>query len=369
MLKFHTYFYYWACFISGFAILAQEMIALRLLAPHFGTSIVVTGLTINCILLILAIGYFLGGKLADRSKDLGVVYQIMLMASVWFLLDAAVYRYVLQATVTQGSVGGVILTVVLLYGLPLCLLSMVGPYLIKFLSDTKAVGEVSGMIFALSTVGSLFGGLCTTFYFIPVLGSKLSIFVVGMILLATAIVGLRTLSKKSVWNILWILIPIVINSPYAESYVYETDSAYNHIMVKRIESDLYLFRNNEDGYASKSIDPQTKLSDSYYDTMLFPFLIRDVADVLILGNGAGTAMTQISYFFDARVDAVEIDSAITLVGKKYFGLKLNDKTNLYHQDARTFVRDSKKKYDAIIIDIYAQGGAIPFHVSTKEFFG
>src|SRR3954451_2205810 len=55
-----------AVFLAGAVLLGVEIVASRVLAPAFGSSLYVWGSLIGVVLTGLAIGYWLGGTLADR---------------------------------------------------------------------------------------------------------------------------------------------------------------------------------------------------------------------------------------------------------------------------------------------------------------
>ena len=139
-------------------------------------------------------------------------------------------------------------------------------------------------------------------------------------------------------------------------------------MVTEEHGQRFLRLNKLWGYHSKSLNPETKLSYDYYDEFLVAQLFSDAQATLILGNAAGTSMMQTRHFFSTRVDGVEIDPVITEVGKEFFGLVLDDKTRIYHEDARTYLIKNHEKYDVIYVDIFAGSAYVPFHVTTIEFF-
>ena len=163
--------------------------------------------------------------------------------------------------------------------------------------------------------------------------------------------------------LLFIIKPVLKND---HSY-YSKESQYNIIKVSKTGDDLFLHLNNYSVYHSKSLD-KDHLSKSYYDYFLFGPIVKEVKDVLILGNCAGTTMSSLSGFFDLNILAVEIDPELTKIGKKYFNLELNDKKKVIHQDARVFLRKNNKKFDMIIIDLYSGSAHVPFHLATVEFF-
>src|SRR3990167_10914453 len=59
-------------FINGACITALEITASRVLAPYFGTTLLVWGSIIGITLIALALGYYYGGKIADRSINLEI---------------------------------------------------------------------------------------------------------------------------------------------------------------------------------------------------------------------------------------------------------------------------------------------------------
>jgi spermidine synthase len=89
--------------------------------------------------------------------------------------------------------------------------------------------------------------------------------------------------------------------------------------------------------------------------------------VAILGNAAGTTARAYGHYFPAaRVDGVEIDPALTDVGRRLFDLR-GPHLHLHDVDARPFLRRATRRWDAIVVDAYRQP-YIPFYLSTREFF-
>jgi predicted O-methyltransferase YrrM len=89
--------------------------------------------------------------------------------------------------------------------------------------------------------------------------------------------------------------------------------------------------------------------------------------VAILGNAAGTTARALGRYFPATsVDAVEIDSELTTLGRRWFDLR-NPRMRVHHEDARPYLRRTAASYDAIMVDVYRQP-YIPFYLATREFF-
>src|SRR5690625_6197552 len=60
-------------FVVGAASLGGEIAATRLLAPWFGESTIVWANTIATVLVALSVGYAVGGRIADRRPDPGIL--------------------------------------------------------------------------------------------------------------------------------------------------------------------------------------------------------------------------------------------------------------------------------------------------------
>ena len=99
-----------------------------------------------------------------------------------------------------------------------------------------------------------------------------------------------------------------------------------------------------------------------------PLLGRPLERVAILGNAAGTTARAMGvYYPDAEIDGVELDPAVSRVGRRYFGMSENPRLTVHDDDARPFLRASDERYDLIVVDAYRQP-YVPFYLATREFF-
>lgn len=362
------FLYYITCFTTGFAILVFELLSFRMLAPYFGNSSIVIGTIINSILLALAVGYYLGGYIADKKKSSELIYHVIIISSFYMLGVYLTYPVFLKNISGLPVITGTLIAVIVLFFLPMILLSFVPPYLIKVISSKDNIGISSGKIFSLSTVGSIMGGIFTTFFFIPVIGTKMSILISCIMLFLIGVFGLGRLKLLPLSLLFVIAAPFALTVDSKANIIYKDESVYNIISVEQDKGIIYYLRLNSNvGHHSVYIKGRA-LTTTYTDIHLFPHMIKDAKKTLILGNASGTMMTQISHFFDRAIDGVEIDEELTQVGLKYFGLVLNAQKKVFHEDARVFLQKNKEKYDIIHVDLYAGNPYIPFHLSTIEFF-
>ena len=116
--------------------------------------------------------------------------------------------------------------------------------------------------------------------------------------------------------------------------------------------------------------PDSVLTGGVWDAFLAlpPLLDRPLERVAILGNAGGTTARAFGvYYPDAEIDGVELDPAVSRVGRRYFGMDDNPRLTVHDVDARPFLRSTDEKYDLIIVDAYRQP-YVPFYLATREFF-
>src|SRR6187399_1549760 len=77
-------------FIAGLVLMGLEIAGSRVLAPHFGSSVFVWGSLISVFLIALAVGYYVGGQLADRQPSIRLLRVILVIAAIWVFALASV---------------------------------------------------------------------------------------------------------------------------------------------------------------------------------------------------------------------------------------------------------------------------------------
>ena len=239
-----TYLYLTA-FVGGCISLALELSAGRLLAPAFGTTEIVWSAIIGLILLYLSIGYFIGGKWADKSPDPGTLYTIVTAAGCTIALIPTGSRPMLRLAVegmrvwNLGQLAGPFVVILALFAVPVTLLANISPFVIRLsLHDVKGSGDTAGRIYALSTVGSFVGAFLPNLLLIPNLGTWRTFIILAIVCISTGLGGLWQVNRKRFW-VLLICLPLVtllfIFKPASmkttRGLIHERESAYNFIQV------------------------------------------------------------------------------------------------------------------------------------------
>jgi spermidine synthase len=362
---------------AGTGSLATEIAASRLLAPYFGSSTIVWSNLIGLVLGALALGYWLGGKLADRRPEPRLLGAIVLAAALWVALTPFVARPFLDATVrnlddaSSGAVIGSFFAVLLLFAPAVVLLGMVSPFAIRLaITDVATAGAVAGRFYALSTAGSLLGAFLPALIVIPLVGTQRTLLGTAAVLALSAslLLGRRTLVAVAVLAALLAVPPGAVKAE--TGLLHEQESLYQFIQVLERPDGHRLLSLNE-GVAVHSVwREETVLTGGVWDAFLAlpPLLGRPLESVAILGNAAGTTARALGEFYPAaHVDGVELDPAVSDVGRRFFGLEDNPRLRVFDADARPYLRRTDERYDLIVADAYHQP-YVPFYLATREFF-
>jgi spermidine synthase len=383
-------------FTSGMSVMAVEMTGLRLLAPYFGTSLLVTTALIGTLMGCLSFGYWVGGRVADKHPTLKALSKATMTASVLVLLIPFLSQPILRAAsaalrpLLEGKdlsdpvvaytslVGGLLGTLALL-SFPITIMGMVSPWAIRLaVDDVEHSGQIAGRLYALSTFGSIVGSFLPALFMVPVFGVRNTFLIVGIVFLAVSAVGLLGSMKAVIppaAAALLLLIPPGAVRPM-DGLVYETESLYHFIQVVQepygnCPDAYHLYLNEGVGVHSVKCPSATIETRGVWTYMAAtPLWLDDpsqMEDALIIGLAGGTIARQmLEAFPNAHVDGVEIDGAVVEVGKKYFD---NDdpRIDAIVMDGRNYLQLTDRKYDLVMMDAYRQP-YIPFHLVTREFF-
>ena len=160
---------YLLAFCSGFSIMGIELLGGRILAPFFGSSVHIWGSIITVFMLSLSFGYLLGGKLSTMNASLSRYGQIFLCAGL-AVLPVAIWSIEIMELIfvnVEDSRYGSLVASMALFFIPTIILGMISPYSVRLLVTEKdKSGQVAGVLYFVSTLGSALGTIFTSFYFV-----------------------------------------------------------------------------------------------------------------------------------------------------------------------------------------------------------
>ncbi len=378
-----------AVFFAGMTTLATELAASRLLENYFGASNLTYAVIIGLILIYLTLGYYLGGRVADRQPETSLFLAILAWGAFTTALIPLIARPILRVaaqafdTLEMGALIGAFFAAMLLFIIPITLLGMVSPFAVRLaIRDQATAGRVAGRLYALSTLGSFLGTFLPGLLLIPLVGTFRAFIVIGGSLLILALI-LRGLGSgwRSVAPWLWMPAIVILLGVLgvrgfdktSAGLIYETESAYNYIQV--IQDGDYRYLRLNDGQGEHSIYHPIQLfyGGPWEQVLAAPFWntppVRpgDIRSAAIVGLAAGTTARQLSRVYpQIEIDGYEIDGRIVDVGRDYFGMDIPN-LHVYVSDGRYGLAHSPRIYQIISLDAY-RPPYIPWHLTTVDFF-
>jgi spermidine synthase len=370
----HWYIYL-AVTVSGASVLGIEILGTRIIGPFYGVSLYLWSALIGVTLAALSVGYAIGGRWADRSARISRFCLLLALAGVWICTIPWLRHPILTVTEPLGLRAAVLITATALFFPPLMLLGMVSPYAIRLkVSKIEFVGRTAGNLYAVSTAASVVAAIATGFYLIPSVGVSRLTFLIGSLLIITAIVGAVGRGSRATTIFILLLVPLIGgaalqlapgNRPNADSGVLVLEnSPYAEIRVVDREGLRYMII---DGGTHTIVDPETWISYfPYVDVLdLVKGILDEPGDMLLVGLGGGSVAK--SFGRDGwHVDAVEIDPTVVRLATSYFGLESRE-ADIFQMDGRQYLITNETQYDLVVLDAFGSS-SIPFHLVTREAF-
>jgi spermidine synthase len=298
---------------------------------------------------------------------------------------------------------GSLAATLILFAPPVMLLGMVSPMAIRLLADA-GVGRAAGRVFAVSTVGSIFGTYVPTLVLVPVLGSRMTLLVAAGMLLLPAVVGLLAFAGRKGATVAGVAVlgaaiagartPMTPQRPAppevpgaTTALLAERESPYQYLTVqreRRSDSPAVTRLTINEGvytYHSLEVEGEVLTGRKYYDDYaLLPLLLDlrqgEALRVAVVGLACGVTARQFRTFWEGpyrvSVDGAEIDPVVMELGRQYFHLPPPDAPWLraYAMDGRQMLvaAPPKTRWHAIVVDAFSNELYVPFHLGTREFF-
>ncbi len=395
-----------AAFAGGAGSMALEITAVRLLAPWFGTSVQAWTNVIGLVLGALAAGYLLGGRLADRAlrprPGIPLLAGGILSAASPLLLPPLARLFVDPALPLESALGAMAAASLpvsaLLFGPAVFLLGMVPPFLVKAWTagNPGRVGRASGMVYALGTLGALAGTFLPTWWLVPALGSRWTLFLFGAVLV---LAGVLLEGGSGAWRrkggLFLLLLPAagllagtglslplapVAPRPGKAKVLFQKESPYQFVRVLEKKEEgrtwrvLALNEGLDSFHSVLGLGTRGNTGGRYYDALCLAALlcrepVKKGARILSIGSAGGTCLRLLEENFGPglRLEGVEIDPVCVQAGRRFLDLPAEARI---HQgvDGRVFTRCARGPYRFIVVDAYSSQIYIPFQLATLEFF-
>jgi spermidine synthase len=320
-------------FVAGASTLAAELTGARLLAPWFGASNLVWANVIGLTLIYLSLGYWLGGKVADRYPNPRLLGGVVIVAAITVAILPLALTPIFEAAqgafadLSAGAFVASFVGTMLMFLVPITLLGTVAPWAIRLsVTDVQTAGSVAGRLYAISTVGSIVGTFLPVLVLIPAIGTRRTLFLIAGVLAlgAVPLLGAKAIAVPVVLFAMLALPTPTIKQEPGETVLFEAESPYQYVQVSEAADGQRILRLNE-GWALHSVLPANRgaLTGGYWDAFItLPLLTgKPDARVAILGSAGGTTSRAFRLTWpQVRVDGVEIDPVVSEAGERYLDM-------------------------------------------------
>lgn len=370
-------------FVCGALVMIYEIVGSRIVSPFIGTSTYIWTSLIGVILASLSLGYWLGGRMADRKPD------VRILAFVIFLAGGAVSATILIKDIALAAIASTptgleiksVLAALILFAPASVALGFVTPYAVKLKMISLAdSGKTVGRLYALSTVGSIVGTFAAGFFLIPFVGSVRTLYLIaGSLMLLSVILAPFKLNRSNFTAIILLVLGIG-GSEFSIYYLARTrglhdiDTQYSRVQIFRTVDN-----ETRRPIRAMATDPYFVQSAIYLDGdelftkyNRFYHLLRHLRpgfDRTLLIGGAGYTFPRnyLTTYPNAVMDVVEIDPEMTEIARAYFRLKDDPRLNIIHEDGRVFLnRADSGQYDAVLMDAFGSLFTVPYQLTTIE---
>lgn len=383
----HT-FLFCLIFIEGYVVLATELLAIRSLIPFVGSGIEVTSIVIGAILLPLALGYHTGGsraikalrrerKLGGRTVSIRHILQInlfiallMLSVGLSYMFQEKFFVFMERNGITSRiwqttTYAGIFLVI------PLYLLAQTVPLVSNYFWRTR-LSEVTGRILFFSTAGSFLGSILSTLALMTFIGVHNTVIVTMLLLTGLIFLTATRKYKYILYSATCVAIAMIMaNSPIimAGEHNILANTPYSLVSIYEIpKEDSKIFLINRSLSSKYAPDPQNRFHyNQFIDTHFINTMRgRENPSILVLGAGGfmlGWDDKSTPYTF------VDIDPALKDIAEEHLLPEpLPPNKKFIGTSARSFLHNTKEKYDLVIVDVFSNRVNMPVEAVTQEFW-
>ena len=165
------------------------------------------------------------------------------------------------------------------------------------------------------------------------------------------------------------LLNIINNKSFNDKVLFECDSNFHTIKV--VENEIGRFLHYKDTYQAGFINTEIYSGNlPYINYFLIPYLLNNkIKSVLLIGLGSGKIVNDYEFLFNdlKTVDVIDLEENIVFIAEEFFNFKPSSKFNFILQDGITYLRNNKKKYDLIVVDV-ANNDGIDLRFLGEEYF-
>jgi len=354
--------------VIGFIHIGYEVLWVRIF------SIITSGTTYVFALVLsgFLLGFMLGGYFISKKIDsLERPFKTLVYIEVFVSFFGALILFLLPALDRLSEVfrSGPLfilwfeLAIPFVFSLiPSVFMGAAFPLILKIYSyDNERMGKKTGNIYFSNTVGAILGSLIVGFVFIPLLGIKLSTFVIVANGLILSFFILKKIRLKSVMVLVGAAAAIflVLMSPgvfdFKQNILYYEEGIVATVSVEELDFPLGKYKSlNVDGESVAATHPVLVIDSKILAHI--PLLLADnPQNAVSVGYGTGgTSYSMVLHGVETYTLEIEekvIDAATLEFEELNHGVQNNESLNIIIDDARNFLSATNKEFDVIVTDV------------------
>ncbi len=386
-------------FVAAACIMAVEILSTRLAARFLGSSLYTWTSAIGVVLAGISLGNYLGGRFADRFHPRRTLSLLFILASLSCVTIPMVNSWIGTWGVLDGLSWPthIFLHFVLTFLIPATMLGTMSPVVAKMaLGMGLRTGRTIGTIYAWGAIGSIVGTFVAGFFLVAWMGTERAILLVAVVLaLAGLFYGHRSWVPYA-WTTICLGTMICVLGPWswsqpiasvlgvrdpdAELFVFEEDSQYQRVVVKKTSSNTRTMVLDKLAHSyvnlADPLDLQYEYEAMYAEVMRQCHPDKEPLTAMMIGGGGYVFPRYLEIAYPGSyIEVSEIDPVVTRAAIEAFGLPKDSSIHRYDLDGRNRVADLIRQkragdtvpiFDFIFCDAFSDY-SVPFHLTTLEF--
>jgi spermidine synthase len=348
---------FWSIIGTGISSITVQLVVIREVLTQFQGNEMTISVAVFSWLLLTGIGSFSARHIKSSSITL---YSILaFFIAILPLPQLIIIRHFREAAFIHGISPGFyhififILAATAIY----CILSgFILPWSLRVLK-ANGYGSSSGDIYITDNIGDISGGIIFSFILVywatpfqaialtsapGILAALMLMYVRGRRYLLTGALiltaGFYMLSLNAGFEV------SSLSGQYGEIVKY-IESPYGRIVITREDSQHTFWESGLPLYSDENIMESE-------ERIHYPLSqLKKAGNILIISGGLGETLNEAEKYHPGHIDYVELDPYLTEAAEELGLLKQKPFLDIINTDARSFLKRTSKKYDAIIINL------------------
>ena len=365
----------WSIIGTGISSITVQLITIREFLTQFHGNEITISLVLFVWLLLNGVGSFFSPLI--KIKKAPIYALITLFIALWPLLQLVIIRYYRETLIVHGASPG-------FYQIFFYILITIAPY--AFLTGYILPGALdllrahhydftSGELYITDSIGDILGGVIFSFFLVYWFNPFKTVAITSSILILTSLhlfiknrriyLSLMAIMAISIF-LFFALYPGFEKSTLIIQYgnvLKYRETPIGRIVITKEESQHTFWESGIPLYSDGDII-------SSEEKIHYPMcqLDKTPGDVLLISGGIGETLPELFKYNPKNIDYVELDPSLTDMALESGLLRKAPGLNIINQDGRAYLKTTRKKYDAIIIDLPEPDTFQLNRFFTSEFF-